>query len=535
MKHNTLAATIIASAALAVGALPEAQAVHLDPGGIGEVLVFPYYTVNAGNQTLLSVVNKTDQGKAVKLRFREGYNARSVSELNLYLAAYDVWTASVFSLSDSGSGSPANLMTTDNTCTVPGIKGNPDLPVLPNGMRYLPFSNYNYTGDNDEAGPDTLDRTREGHFELIEMGVVTNWFQDSLDAISHNESGIPADCMQVVRAWEPLGSVPLGYNYWSVNPLVDMDPPTGGLYGAASIINTTKGTMLRYDAEAIAAFSNLVSHSAPAAAHPTLASAHEASVDNTITAKVFRDGVVVASRYPEERAIDAVTALLMQDQVFGEFATGPALVLSSEWILTFPTKYAYTDEAIVGATAVPPFTRVFPTTAPGGLPNPAVGVELSIFDREEGTGTSPCVDPDSCVPIFPPPPPPMPFPNPVLKWSSNVLTFNQPNSGSSGSTILGSRLSNSVRADVVDISDGWAHLNFQRASAPAASHYMRADLDGVIWAGLPVVGFRATQYGATEVMPGVFSINAELSRLRAVQRVQGELSVPVESKRATAE
>ncbi len=535
MKRNALTASILAAMTLAVSAVQEVQAVHIDPGGIGQVLVYPYYTVNSGSQTLLSVVNNTDGAKAIKVRFREGYNARTVSEFNVYLAEFDTWTAWVFSLSDSGSEAPANLLTTDNSCTVPRIKGNPSLPILANGQRYLPFSNHLYIGSHDEAGPNTLDRTREGHFELIEMGVVTNRDYRSLDAITHNSAGIPADCAQVEDAWMPNGSASAGSNYWSVNPSADFDPPSGGLYGAASIIDAGQGTMMRYNAEAIAAFSNLVSHSNPAAALPTLASAHEASVDNTITANVFRDGMVVASRYPAERAIDAVTALLMQDQVFGEFATSPALALSSEWILTFPTKYAYTDEAIVGATAIPPFTRVFPTTAPGGLPNPAVGVELSIFDREAGTGATFCVDPDGCVPFFPPPPPPNPFPDPVLKWSTNVLTFNQPNSGSSGSTILGSRLSNGVRADVVDISDGWAHLNFQRASAPAASHYMRADLDGVVWAGLPVVGFRATEYGATEVMPGVSSTNAELSRLHAVQRVQGELSVPVEPKRATAE
>ena len=45
------------TAMLAIAAMGSAQAVNLDINGRGQVLLYPYYTVNKGQQTLLSVTN----------------------------------------------------------------------------------------------------------------------------------------------------------------------------------------------------------------------------------------------------------------------------------------------------------------------------------------------------------------------------------------------------------------------------------------------------------------------------------------------
>ena len=53
---------LTASLGLAIGALAlsnDAHAIHLSTDGRGQVLIYPYYTVNGGNATLLSVVNTT--------------------------------------------------------------------------------------------------------------------------------------------------------------------------------------------------------------------------------------------------------------------------------------------------------------------------------------------------------------------------------------------------------------------------------------------------------------------------------------------
>jgi hypothetical protein len=90
----------------------------LNPRGTGQVLIYPYYTVNAGYGTLLSVVNTTSHGKALKVRFHEGYNGREVLAFDLYLSPYDVWVAQTFNTSADGTGA-AGLATNDTSWTVP--------------------------------------------------------------------------------------------------------------------------------------------------------------------------------------------------------------------------------------------------------------------------------------------------------------------------------------------------------------------------------------------------------------------------------
>jgi hypothetical protein len=91
MNRKNLTAAVLAGLAGAAGIAGTAQAVNLNPDGLGQVLLYPYYTTNAGNATLLSVVNTTDSAKAVKVRFKEGYNSREVLDFNMYMSAYDVW------------------------------------------------------------------------------------------------------------------------------------------------------------------------------------------------------------------------------------------------------------------------------------------------------------------------------------------------------------------------------------------------------------------------------------------------------------
>ena len=99
-KKKSLYATLAGLGALtAAGA---AQAVNVNADGLGQVLIYPYYTVRsigvapgAPYNSLLSVVNTTASAKAVKVRFIEGKNSREVLDFNLFLSHNDVWTAVV--------------------------------------------------------------------------------------------------------------------------------------------------------------------------------------------------------------------------------------------------------------------------------------------------------------------------------------------------------------------------------------------------------------------------------------------------------
>ncbi|HET7778489.1 MAG TPA: hypothetical protein VFL07_08050, partial [Rudaea sp.] len=167
--RRTLAAAI--ATALAVAA-SSSSAVMLSPRGTGQVLIYPYYTVNH-QQTLVSVINTTAHGKALKVRFREGYDGRDVANFNVYLGPYDSWVGAVFDTSADGTGAAA-IATNDNSCTVPAFP----LAPVPGTLHALTFSNANYsqgaygTPTGTDSVPLGLDRTREGFFEIIEMGEV---------------------------------------------------------------------------------------------------------------------------------------------------------------------------------------------------------------------------------------------------------------------------------------------------------------------------------------------------------------------------
>ena len=117
-KKKSLCAALAGIGAL--GAAGAAQAVNLNPDGLGQVLIYPYYTTRAdaaGNvyNSLLSVVNSTASVKAVKVRFLEGKNSREVLDFNLFLSPKDVWTAGyrpdwVAALASSPPTSPARCL-----------------------------------------------------------------------------------------------------------------------------------------------------------------------------------------------------------------------------------------------------------------------------------------------------------------------------------------------------------------------------------------------------------------------------------------
>ena len=88
-----------------LGLAGAAEAVMVNPNGLGQVLIYPYYTVRNGYNlggvsaapfnTLLSIVNTTNSTKAVKVRFREGKASAEVLDFNVFLSPYDMWTAAV--------------------------------------------------------------------------------------------------------------------------------------------------------------------------------------------------------------------------------------------------------------------------------------------------------------------------------------------------------------------------------------------------------------------------------------------------------
>jgi len=137
-NKKSLYAAVAGVAALGVTA--PSQAVTVNADGLGQVLIYPYYTVRskagagvANYQSLISVVNTTASAKAVKVRFLEGKNSREVLDFNLFLSHNDVWVGGVVRTTDG-----AGLFTPDKSCTMPVVSSDPANPTA--------FVNFAYTG-----------------------------------------------------------------------------------------------------------------------------------------------------------------------------------------------------------------------------------------------------------------------------------------------------------------------------------------------------------------------------------------------------
>ena len=203
---------LAALVAMAAGA-NVAQAVNVNSDGLGQVLLFPFYSAVENNDTYINIVNTTDQVKAVKVRFVEGMNSKEVLDFNLYLSPHDHWSA-VVTAKDDG----AMVLTRDTSCTVPALPAG--------GQKFNPVL---FVGDSVDGDA----RTREGYVEVIEMGNVTGALAT---AATHIGSGpaTPADCNALDAAW-------LAGGQWATAPDSDMTPNTGGLSGYGVLINVPGG------------------------------------------------------------------------------------------------------------------------------------------------------------------------------------------------------------------------------------------------------------------------------------------------------
>ena len=334
MNRKNLTAAVLAGLAGAAGIAGTAQAINLNPDGLGQVLIYPYYTTNDGNSTLLSVVNTTESGKAVKVRFKEGFNSREVLDFNLYLSAFDVWVAAI----EDKAGTPT-LFIPDASCTVPYLFADGG------EQAFLPFD---YTGEKADGGPTGISRAAEGYFEIIEMGTLNNDSETAKrlgteDAVTHliDDDGVqaPADCEQLVDNWtaNPDGM-------WILDQDQDIDRNSGGLFGGAAIINVARGTMYSYGARAIQGYDRRPEghHRRPGGLIPNLNDGSEK--DATMFFGVPQDKAVTMFY---ARGVDAISATFMHETTMNEYNIEAGLNAASEWIITFPTKSFYTDAALI--------------------------------------------------------------------------------------------------------------------------------------------------------------------------------------------
>jgi hypothetical protein len=489
MKRNNLTTAVLAGITGVAGIASVSNAVNLNSDGVGQVLIYPYYTVNNDLNTVISVVNTTDDVKAIKVRFLEGKNSREVLDFNLYMSAYDVWTAALIPTLSTVPGyagqDSVKLVTFDNSCTTPAI----------NGQEFLPYA---FTGDfNDTIGSD-LARATEGHLEMIEMGTVIG---SDANAATHNSSGVPASCNTLVGNWSP----PTGK--WISDASINIVDPdgTGGLFGSASLVDVAEGVDFAYNADAIQNFTLSQLHSAPGDLFPSLITGSETQ------SIVFYEGQAVATDWLTS-SVEAVSASYMHQNLYGEYALDADISAKTEWVVTFPTKSFYVDPArSISPVPVEPFTRA---RSSNGACEPYT--VAGFFDREEQTPLIPVGD------LVPSPIPPGEDPTvPVFCWEANVLefTFGAANTGTS--EVLGSDNTTHLGSEFYN---GWMNLLF----ATQFTDNGVASPGGSVqtYFGLPVTGFAVQKFTNSNAQPGLLAQYGGLFPHRGLKNISSASSGP---------
>lgn len=498
-----------------VGMLPSAQAVNLATDGLGQALIFPYYTTRAGWTTLFNITNTSDYVVAMKVRFHEAYNSRGVFDFDVVMSARDVWNGWV----ENGPDNVPVFKTADTSCTIPMIPGDGvsfDDGDITNGTAA-------YTGAAADGGPTGTDRMREGYLEVIMMGVsiVTQPIAGIVAtpvavAATHDVNGAPVDCGKVVQKFsDPIKffaefAVPFSNEPGTLQEFTEVAPTAiaktnpafsyssfNPLKGFYTLVNADKGQVAGGSAVTLANFRTTpnvtmqapldVVQQAPVPLSDEEAYAlsfHEPTFNSANTPGIVLTAgnipVTAPNIDPAYFGSDQVSWLLLRSGVVNQYTKRTdslGWMTATDWVLTHPTKAFYVDnnpDSVFAAInkwrgpradqEAPSITSPFPNYFDDGTKlygKSCAPVSFNLWDREEKK---------SAVTRFSPAPQ-----DPNLCYEVNVLTFAQSNILGSGSGIT-----NNIGS--LPGATGWLNLYL----GSAANVY-----EGAAY-GLPVVGFSVT-------------------------------------------
>jgi hypothetical protein len=451
MNAFTKKSLFVALAAMTVSGA--ADAVNISESGLGQVLIYPYYTVRGqattGSltgtspfNTLMSVVNTTNTAKAVKVRFREALNSAEVLDFNLFLSAKDVWTAVITADAITGGG---QISTNDNSCTLP-----------PFGATPVNFRSSAYQGD---GGGNSITRTAEGYFEIFEM---TEYASGSTPAkaVTHDQSkSPPRPTCAIDDTTAATSNTGLG----------------GGLFGTVILVNPTAGGSVTQAAYALDNFTGFIGYQTTQSDRPNYTDA------DPISARIAGNAVY-RSTWPAPE--DAVTSVFVADHVYNEFALDPlAGPAATSWVITHPTKYLYVNQTPVRR----PFTVAWDKKN-GGACEP---VSITTYNREETSITAQDFSP--------------PVGGLQLCYEVNILSWSARNLLNSSTFVATSTTFN----------NGWADVGFTQSGqqmTPTATTAFSltagaAPTGNPTWHGLPVIGFAAEAFQNQALTIGTQTFN----------------------------
>lgn len=303
MKFALIAVAVAASIGLAT---PAAAQLRISTSGLGDAVYVPYYTVEEGRDSLLTVSNSSDQPSMVRVLFAEAQNGQNVLNFNVYLPGRSVWSASLTAITNGG----ARLSSQSAVCTVPnGIRA---------GAQLVPFD---YAANFPDGGATGIGRVRTGAIEVIELGALTGGLGNATTA---------RNCPVIEAAYASINGV-------TPDRRGQILAPTGKISANLQLVKVVEGLILGIPGIAIQGFSSTpldpdFNGYEPRFANPVLGA--NQAVFETHTA----NGVL---RFAADRGPDAISSLFMQSELGGEFYANPNLGATTRWVISMPTKAAY--------------------------------------------------------------------------------------------------------------------------------------------------------------------------------------------------
>lgn len=474
-KKNKVAAGVAAGILGVVGIISSAQAVHVNPDGTGQVLVFPYFIGKGNYLTNINIVNSTDKTKAVKIRFREARNSNDVLDFNIYMSPEDVWTGAVKQGFNADGKAVGALSTTDRTCTLPSLasceKDKCEVTI--------PFSGFGIYKDV------TQEDTKEGYIEVIEMGVVEDPVVQK--GVKH-VNGVPNNCKAVEDAWRN-GVFTQGEGAAAKG----MSAPTGGLFGSSAVINIEKGAAFAVDPVAIDNYSTRAQHYLSDDEDnfllPSLASG-DVKTSSIMVKNASGQGEMVVTEWNEQK--DA--CLEDGDPLTPRCGTNPYPIAHA--LLAPHLMNEYFVDPSNGYDGHTDWVVTFPMKKHGIHKDVAANFENGIFDREEtkavfnkGSGK-----PNTGFGFSPVKPGKKPESS-VFSREVNVITFKTTDPAYDDKrTVLSSYASQSI--SVGPFVHGWARLGFTNNDLKAGFKSAKAyganpgtyTADSNLYKGVPAIG-----------------------------------------------
>lgn len=439
---------------------------YINSGGVGHILLQPYYTVQGNRNTLMNIINTdTTNGKAVKVRFRGARNSDDVFDFYVFLSPGDMWRTRVYR-----RGEQTHIELPDTSCTLPSREVVEETAFK--GDRV-------YKGDVKEV--------REGYVELLTAADIKPG-SELFRTIKHNGVTGKVDCnpLTIENAMVPLTTAAEAEargllfptagitGHWALTDVTTDSTNTGNLTAVAA--GYTPAAAPGVAASYVFGKGNLVvspqnEHAAPVAWR-TSGTSDPLLSQGLVPAQYF-DFPDLSTPYlngstPTQQA-NHLSDGLSQRSIINEFVVDMGVSFRTDWVLSMPTRrYGVAIDYKSGEAKYDTGNQYFgmantELTMVDGVPQVAVTTMTQrYFDDNERTLRA-TVSPGTL---------------PRLAGEVNVLTFH----ANADESVLGAVISTQRVNPMYNnekINAGWGEVS----------------LGGLSGRGLPVIGYAALQAG----------------------------------------